>query len=190
MAMTIAGDIYTLEERAKVQGYLASVWGISSVVGPTLGGVFSDTLIWRCIFFVNVPLCLLAGLDADPHLHKSRSTRRSAPAWTTPEPACSPPVRPAHPRLLEGGEAWAWASPDQHLALVVGVLVAFLVLVERRGSRTRPAAVGVPPPHPVPSSLVVPGVGALMIGLTSYLPPSWKASSAPGRSSPAWRSPR
>src|ERR1700712_133048 len=40
MSITIAGDLYTLEERARVQGYLASVWGISSVVGPTLGGVF------------------------------------------------------------------------------------------------------------------------------------------------------
>src|SRR3954454_7865555 len=61
MSITIAGDIYTLEERAKVQGYLASVWGISSVVGPTLGGVFSALGIWRGIFLVNVPLCLLAG---------------------------------------------------------------------------------------------------------------------------------
>ena len=41
MAITIAGDIYTLAERAKVQGYLASVWAVSSVVGPTLGGVFA-----------------------------------------------------------------------------------------------------------------------------------------------------
>lgn len=42
MAMTIVGDIYTLEERAKVQGYIASVWAMSSVVGPLIGGVFSQ----------------------------------------------------------------------------------------------------------------------------------------------------
>src|SRR6476469_4175855 len=42
MSMTIAGDIYTLAERAKVQGYLASVWAVSSVVGPTHGGVFAE----------------------------------------------------------------------------------------------------------------------------------------------------
>src|SRR4051794_17984288 len=46
MAQTIAGDVYTLAERAKVQGYLASVWGISAVVGPTLGGVFSEYVSW------------------------------------------------------------------------------------------------------------------------------------------------
>jgi multidrug resistance protein len=60
MAITIAGDIYTVAERAKTQGYLASVWAVSSVVGPTLGGVFSQFLSWRWIFFVNVPLCILA----------------------------------------------------------------------------------------------------------------------------------
>ena len=41
IAITIAGDIYTVAERATAQGYIASVWAMSSVVGPTLGGVFS-----------------------------------------------------------------------------------------------------------------------------------------------------
>jgi len=61
MSITIAGDIYTLAERAKAQGYLASVWAISAVVGPTLGGVFSEWLTWRWLFIINIPLCLLAG---------------------------------------------------------------------------------------------------------------------------------
>jgi MFS family permease len=60
MSITIAGDIYSVAERAKAQGYIASVWAISSVVGPTLGGIFSQLNIWRWIFFVNIPLCLLA----------------------------------------------------------------------------------------------------------------------------------
>jgi multidrug resistance protein len=59
-AMTIVGDVYTVAERAKVQGYLASVWAISSVVGPLLGGVFSQLGIWRGVFLINIPLCLLA----------------------------------------------------------------------------------------------------------------------------------
>ncbi|PFP05787.1 MFS transporter, partial [Priestia megaterium] len=42
-------------------GYLASVWAISSVVGPTLGGVFASLGIWRWIFLINIPLCFLAG---------------------------------------------------------------------------------------------------------------------------------
>src|SRR3954453_2635274 len=59
--ITMVGDMYSVRERAKVQGYVASVWGIASVVGPTLGGVFSEYVSWRWIFFVNIPLCLLAG---------------------------------------------------------------------------------------------------------------------------------
>src|SRR3954447_8368776 len=57
MSITIAGDIYTLRERGKAQGYLASVWAISAVVGPTLGGLFAEYLTWRWIFLVNIPLC-------------------------------------------------------------------------------------------------------------------------------------
>ncbi len=47
ISITIAGDVYSIAERAKVQGYLASVWAISSVVGPTLGGIFSEYVSWR-----------------------------------------------------------------------------------------------------------------------------------------------
>ena len=56
MTVTVVGDLYSVEERARVQGYIASVWGVASVVGPALGGVFSEYLSWRWIFFVNVPL--------------------------------------------------------------------------------------------------------------------------------------
>src|SRR4051794_40149990 len=59
--ITIIGDLYSVRERSKVQGYVASVWGIASVVGPTLGGVFSEWVSWRWIFFVNIPICVLAG---------------------------------------------------------------------------------------------------------------------------------
>lgn len=44
MGMTIVGDIYTVAERAAVQGYVAGVWAVSSVVGPTLGGLLSQFL--------------------------------------------------------------------------------------------------------------------------------------------------
>ncbi len=76
MAVTIAGDIYSLAERAKVQGYLASVWAISAVVGPTLGGLFSEFLTWRWIFFVNIPLCILAGWMIVRSFHETVEPRR------------------------------------------------------------------------------------------------------------------
>ena len=60
LSITIVGDIYTVQERAKIQGYLASVWGAAAVLGPSLGGVFSQYLSWRWIFLINLPLGLLA----------------------------------------------------------------------------------------------------------------------------------
>ncbi|GAA1867513.1 MDR family MFS transporter [Myceligenerans crystallogenes] len=62
MSMTIVSDVYTLAERAKTQGYMASVWAAASVVGPALGGVFSQFASWRWIFWINVPLGLLAAV--------------------------------------------------------------------------------------------------------------------------------
>src|SRR5688500_8067981 len=56
IGMTIVGGIYSIQERAKVQGYLAGVWALSAVIGPTLGGLFSDYMSWRWIFFVNLPI--------------------------------------------------------------------------------------------------------------------------------------
>ena len=56
VSITITGDLYTVRERARVQGYIASVWAASSVIGPSLGGLFAEFLSWRWIFFVNIPL--------------------------------------------------------------------------------------------------------------------------------------
>ena len=76
MAMTIVGDLYSVAERALVQGYIASVWAISSVVGPALGGLFSQFASWRWIFLVNIPLCLVAGLALLRSYSESIESRR------------------------------------------------------------------------------------------------------------------
>ena len=71
-----------------MQGYVASVWGISSVVGPTLGGVFSDYLSWRWIFFVNIPLGIAAAVHAVAPVPRARRAHAST-ASTTPARSCS-----------------------------------------------------------------------------------------------------
>lgn len=70
MATTIVGDIYNKTERAKIQGYLSSVWGISAVSGPLLGGLFVDILNWRYVFWMNIPLGILAMLGIVLFLHE------------------------------------------------------------------------------------------------------------------------
>lgn len=170
VAITIAGDIYTLAERAKVQGYLASVWAVSSVVGPTLGGVFASLGIWRWIFLINIPLCLLAGwmLLRTFHENVERTKHRidylGAGLLTI---SLSLLILGA----LQGGQAWPWDSAIS-ISVFAGGAVLFLVflLVERR------AAEPVLPPWVVSRRLLATtamisfGVGAVMLGLTSYVP--------------------
>jgi EmrB/QacA subfamily drug resistance transporter len=170
MSITIAGDIYTLAERAKTQAYLASVWAIASVVGPTLGGVFSQFVNWRWIFFVNVPLCILAMVLLVRVFHekiertKHRVDYLGAATLTV---ALSLLIL----AVLEGGQAWAWDSVQSIGAFALGgILLIVFVLVERRAAE---------PVLPLwvfsrrvllTTTLVSFGCGAILIGLTSYVP--------------------
>ena len=62
LGMTIIGDIFTLQERAKMQAYFSGVWGLSSVVGPIVGGFITDQISWRWVFFINIPVGVAAAL--------------------------------------------------------------------------------------------------------------------------------
>lgn len=58
-AFTVVGDLFPPAERGKYQGFIAAVFGLSAVIGPTLGGFLTDSLSWHWIFFVNVPLGII-----------------------------------------------------------------------------------------------------------------------------------
>ncbi|WP_420180005.1 MFS transporter [Paenarthrobacter sp. TA1.8] len=170
VAITIAGDIYTLAERAKVQGYLASVWAVSSVVGPTLGGVFASLGIWRWIFLINIPLCLIAAwmLLRTFHENVERTKHRIDYAGAG---LLTISLSLLILGALQGGQAWPWDSPISFAVFGGGALlfVVFL-LVERR------AAEPVLPPWVVSrrllatTAMVAFGVGAVMLGITTYVP--------------------
>ena len=170
MSMTIVGDIYTLEERAKVQGYVASVWALSSVVGPTLGGVFADYLSWRWIFFVNLPLGVAAGWMLWRRFDERVERRRHTIDYTGSLLLTGGGVVLLL-ALLEGGVRWAWGSTTSlTLFAVAAALLVGFVLVERRAEepvlplwvfRRRVLL------SAMLASLVV---GVLMMGLSSYVP--------------------
>jgi multidrug resistance protein len=171
MGMTVIGDLYTLRERAKVQGYVASVWGVSSVVGPTLGGVFSQLLSWRLIFWVNLPLCLVAAWL----LRRFHERVERKPGGAHIDVAGGVLLTSGTVLLvlglLEGGHSWAWDS-WQSWAVFGGavLLLAAFVPVERR------AASPVLPLWVFGNRIVVVTsaisflVGALIVGLSSYVP--------------------
>jgi EmrB/QacA subfamily drug resistance transporter len=55
LGMAILADLYTLHERARMQGLISGVWGVASVVGPTVGGYLTEHLSWRWVFYLNLP---------------------------------------------------------------------------------------------------------------------------------------
>ncbi|HEX7242627.1 MAG TPA: MFS transporter, partial [Longimicrobiaceae bacterium] len=68
---TLVGDLYTLEERGRVQGYLAGIWGVSAIVGPLAGGLIVQHLGWPWIFWINLPLGLVTIALTSLFLHEN-----------------------------------------------------------------------------------------------------------------------
>ena len=60
LAFIIVGDIFSLEQRAKVQGLFSGVWGVSSVAGPLIGGFLVDSVAWQWVFLINIPVAFVA----------------------------------------------------------------------------------------------------------------------------------
>ena len=170
MAITIAGDIYTLAERAKAQGYLASVWAISAVVGPTLGGVFVEFASWPWIFWVNLPLGLLAAWLIVRHLHETVERRRHAIDWQGGL-LLTVSASLLILAMLEGGNAWAWDSAQSIAAFGIGglLLAAFLWVEQRAAEPVLPLTI-FRRRLLATTALIAVGVGVVLFGLTSYVP--------------------
>lgn len=170
MAITIAGDIYTVAERAKVQGYIAAVWAVSAVVGPTLGGVFAEFATWHWIFFVNIPLCLASAWLLMRHFHEQVQRREHRIDWAGGV-LLTAALTLLVLAVLEGGNAWAWGSPQSLGAFGAGAtLLGVFLLVERRAAE---------PVLPLwvysrrllaTTAAIAVGVGAMLMGVTTYVP--------------------
>lgn len=132
LAITIVGDMVSPRERGKYQGYFGAVFGLSSVAGPLLGGLLTDTVGWNWIFFVNVPIGVAAWLVVGARLNLPFTRRDHHLDYL----GAATLVAGVSALLLVtqwGGEQYAWLSaPILGLgAAAVLLLVAFL-LVERR----------------------------------------------------------
>ncbi len=78
VALTIVGDIFNLEERARMQGLFGAVWGLAGLVGPVLGGIIVKTLSWHWVFFVNIPFGLASAALLVVALHEHVEKKRHA----------------------------------------------------------------------------------------------------------------
>ncbi|MDQ1082796.1 MULTISPECIES: MDR family MFS transporter [Microbacterium] len=134
MPLAIMGDILAPRERAKYQGYFLAVFGISSVIGPLVGGLFSgasEILFltgWRWVFLINVPIGIVALAIVWRFLHIPKQPRHSVRIdwWgaTTVIVALVPLLL-----VAEQGREWGWGSPIALACYVVGALgiLAFVI---------------------------------------------------------------
>src|SRR5436190_13057108 len=116
IAQAIIGDIFLPAERARWQGVMMAVFGLSSIIGPALGGFITDTWGWRWVFYVNMPMGAIALVAAGLVLPAHSRHRRHAIDYA----GVAALVLAAVPLLLAlswAGSEYAWSSPP-----VVGLL--------------------------------------------------------------------
>jgi MFS family permease len=164
-----------VRERGRVQGYLSSVWGVSAVIAPALGGGFAEYASWRWIFLVNLPIGAVALFLIVRDLREDvvRRSHRIDYAGAGLLLAAGGLLVFG---LLQGGTGWAWDSP-QSIGVFAGAALAtaLAVVVERR------AAEPVMPPWLWSQRLTAGSYaatafsGLLVIGLSTFLP-TWAQS--------------
>jgi EmrB/QacA subfamily drug resistance transporter len=134
LTQAVIGDIVSPRERGKYQGLFGAVFGVASVAGPLLGGVIVEALSWRWIFYVNLPIGLVALAVLTTTLPSTRGRER-------------PVIDYLGAALLAGGlstivlvtslggTTWAWGSAQVVLISVCGLALLALFLFAERGAR-------------------------------------------------------
>lgn len=166
----IVGDMYTLQERAKVQGYLSSVWGISSVSGPLIGGLIVQYVDWSWIFWMNIPLGIFGLIGVIVFFHEKVDKEKPVIDYrglTLFFIAISALIIV----FIQAGTAWDWnSSPVWSLLLIFVVAMLLFIHYEKQ--------------HPAPmmplylwkNKLMLVAncatflAGMIILGLSSFLP--------------------
>jgi EmrB/QacA subfamily drug resistance transporter len=133
LGMTIVGDLFTLERRAKMQGYLSGVWGVASLAGPLLGGLLADLASWRWVFYINLPFGALAMLLLAGALPPSAPGGRRVRLDYAGFGLFVVGVSALLIGLVQAGRSGAWLALDVLLPLgvAVGALGVFLPVEQR-----------------------------------------------------------
>jgi EmrB/QacA subfamily drug resistance transporter len=169
VSLTLIGDLFPLRERARIQGVFSAVWGVSSVVGPLIGGAIVQWFNWRWVFFINVPIGILASALfyiylREPRIHTRQRIDVAGVLTLTFGVAA----------LLVGlqvGSRDGWLQPTTLVALGAALaLLATFALVERRAAAPMLTLELLARPVIAISCLVGLLSGGVLIGFGAYLP--------------------
>ncbi|WP_405964431.1 MFS transporter [Streptomyces sp. NBC_00723] len=134
LSMAIVGDLVPPRDRGRYQGLFGAVFGATSVLGPLLGGVFTEHLSWRWVFYVNLPVGVVALAVIATVLHIPRKSTKHVIDYLGTFLIAAVATCLVLVASL-GGTTWDWASPQIVGLAVLGVLLAVaFVAVERRAA--------------------------------------------------------
>ena len=171
VAQTISGDLFTLEQRVKVQAIFSAMFGFASIVGPFIGGFLTEKLSWRWVFYVNMPVGIIAGLLVmfalvEPLLRRIRHSIDWAGFFCLIALTCSLLYA-----LEAGGRDFAWGSPVIVGALVVSVVsLGALAFFELRAEEPMLPLSLFSIPILRAASITSALIGMTMFGVVGFLP--------------------
>jgi EmrB/QacA subfamily drug resistance transporter len=164
LAQAIVADVVSPRERGRYAGYFAVVWASSALLGPTLGGIVTQYYGWPWIFWINLPLGLVALLIADHALRKLPVEHRRTPIDYASIVLLSAATVALLMVLSLGGRRFAWTSPEiLALAATAAVLAFFFVRAQLRSGEP------ILPPRFLGDRVVGPSLAAIFIIYGSYL---------------------
>ncbi len=170
LTFTIIGDIFSPAERGKYQGIFAAVWGLASIFGPTLGGWLTDHFSWRAVFYVNLPVGLIAAIAIwmeFPSFRPHGAARKVDFAGVFTLTSCLVPLLLALTWVTDYG--WTSTRVESLLAFSTAMLAAFLYAETKASEPLIPLALFHNPVIAVCSvAAFVLGMG--MFGIIIYLP--------------------
>lgn len=170
IATTIIGDIYSTEERAKIQGYLSSVWGISAVSGPVIGGLLVQYVSWQFVFWVNVPLGLLSMAVIHFFLHEPKETKKASIDYKGAF-LLTFALSAILIWLVEGGQGFGRFSAAGLLLISLSAVLFWLFFRQEKRAEDPLISFDIwKNPVILYANLVSLTTGVILIGVSSYLP--------------------
>ena len=164
IVLTLLGDLFSLEERAKVQGWFSAVWGTCSLIGPWLGGMLTDRISWRWVFFVTVPFSLAASLILIARVRETIKERKPLPIDWSGAVLLTLGSTALLSAVLQGGR-----GSIAYLVAAVILLVLFVRVELRAADPILPIDLF----EDINTASAMAGgflIGALLFGIDTYLP--------------------